>query len=252
MSNSTIDSKNPLELANEGASSSKILFFQEGLLKWFEKNRRSFLWRETHNPWYILLAEVLLQKTNARKVENIYAEFINLYPTPAKLLNAGPELQELLKPLGLWAAKSKILRSLAKSIVENFNGLVPDSFDNLISLPGVGSYIASAVLSFAYEKRTPIVDTNVIRILERYFGVCSTKNNNKERDQQIWRFVEVLLPESNCVKRFNLALVDFGALVCTHYHPHCDTCCIAPYCKYYSRERPFEIPPPDAALAPLE
>jgi len=206
--------------------------FANSLLRWFKQNKRNFQWREKENPYEVLIAEILLRKTDASKVTKVYDVFLKKYPDPERLATAPlKEIEDVLKPIGLYKRRAKELKCLAKILIDKYDGKVPDSKEELEKLPGVGEYIANAVLCFAYGKSVPIVDTNLIRILDRVFGVRSTKSRPR-MDKELWQFAEKILPKKEA-KNFNLAILDFAALVCTAKKPKCQNCPIRELCRTF-------------------
>jgi len=191
--------------------------------------RRAFPWRETSDPYRIIVAELLLQQTFARKVVPIYEEFLRRYPSATELARAhASKIRSLILPLGL-QYRAKTLKALGRILVEENAGKVPDDLRSLLKLPGVGAYTANAVLCFAYGKRRPVVDTNVVRVLQRFFGSKKPLRPG-ETDRMIWEFAERVLPQRDA-RRYNIAILDFAALVCTHYKPQCSTCPLRKHCK---------------------
>lgn len=196
--------------------------FCKRLRRWFTKNRRQFEWRNTSDPYAILLSEVLLQRTQAPQVASHFNRILQEFPSPAALCsNPYDAVSKSLRPLGL-AKRAGTLMAMAKVLVEQLDGRVPEDVDLLASLPGVGRYIAAATACFAFGRRIPIVDANVIRIFSRYFGIISNRKRPRD-DPQIWKLAESLLPRKN-VEDHNRALIDFAALVCTARNPKCHSC----------------------------
>lgn len=200
--------------------------FQNGLLEWGEDNIREFPWRETDSPYEIFVAEILLSKTPVFKVEPLYDTFLERYPSLEALANADEEaLAELLHPLGLQNRRAAAFIKIGRKLGDNG---IPDTEEELLELPYVGDYAANATLCFAFGERRPIVDTNVIRVYDRVFDLDTTTPESKE----IWQFAYDMLPEKH-VGQYNLALIDFGALVCTSQNPVCEKCFANDYCNYY-------------------
>lgn len=151
-------------------SEKEIYKFRNYILKWFKKNKRDYPWRETDDPFRLLIAEIMLRRTNADQVKNVYIELFNKYPDSYSISKADTkDIEEILYPLGLrWRVPSII--SVAQQIQEKFNGKVPHIRNELIKLPGVGDYVAGAVLSMAFNEKEWIVDSNIVRLFKRYFG----------------------------------------------------------------------------------
>lgn len=200
--------------------------FRNDLFEWSEDNLREFPWRETDSSYEIFVAEILLSKTPVFKVEPLYDTFLERYPSLEDLENADEEvLAELLHPLGLQNRRAAALVEIGRKLGDRG---IPEEEEELLKLPYVGDYAANATLCFAFGQRRPIVDTNVIRVYDRVFDLDSTNPESKK----IWQFAYDMLPEQH-VAQYNLALIDFGALVCTPQKPACETCFTNEYCNYY-------------------
>lgn len=205
--------------------------FQEGLLAWYRTKRRRFSWRGgKRNAYQVLIAEMLLRKTDAAKVTAVYDAFVVRYPTPDALALADEaELRRQLRLLGI-ADRARLMRRTAQLIVEEHSGRVPADRNALLQLPGVGRYIAHAVLCFAFQRDVAILDSNVIRIFERVFSVQSEKPRPRD-DHALWEFASELVPTRRAVS-YNRALLDFAAIVCTAAKPKCEACPLASICEY--------------------
>lgn len=204
------------------------------LVDWYKHNGRKHLpWRMTRNPYRILIAELMLQKTHAvQQVLPIFQIFMHKYPDIASLSKATTdEIKEVISSLGLQNTRSRRLKELATAISEEFNNKVPNKYEDLVSLPGVGEYIANAVLCMAFGRRVPMVDANFGRVLGRvFFG----KEDYPPSKDKTCRVTNELLPEMDC-KEFNLGIIDLGALVCIPVSPKCPSCPISKYCLYFAR-----------------
>jgi A/G-specific adenine glycosylase len=207
--------------------------FQRNLLRWFQTNGRSFPWRKTRDPYRIILAEMLLQKTNVEKVLPVYRALVKKYPRVQSLANANlRELKAEIRPLGL-LYRAKRMKRMAQSVAQNYNGHFPKTRKELRQLYGVGDYMTNAVRAFAYGEQVPIVDTNVIRIFDRVFGLKS-KRARARTDKTLWEIIGTAVPQKSS-REFNLALLDFAALVCTHRAPKCRECPMQKFCRYFNR-----------------
>lgn len=207
--------------------------FQGLLLAWFSASGREFPWRRTRDPYKILLAEMLLQKTDSSKVLPVYREFAREYPTVESLANARlPSIKRLIRPLGLHYRANR-LRLMARAIVSGHGGRVPTTAPELRRLPGIGPYMANAVLAVAFNQPVPIVDTNVVRIMRRVFGMRSSKARERT-DGAFWSRVALTVPEDRG-RNYDLALLDLGALICTARNPRCCECPVQHACGYYAR-----------------
>lgn len=203
--------------------------FRSTLLNWGSDNLRSFPWRKTTDPYEVLIAEILLQKTAAEKVEPIYEEFLSTYPSPAELAEADrDELADIIYSLGFQNQRSKALVSIGQTLQ---NSHVPDDAERLLELPYVGRYAANATLCFAFGEPRPIVDANVVRIYNRIFDT-----DFDYRDKAAWQFAAEILPEDNA-REFNLAILDFAAEICAPKTPNCEECFFTDQCSYYQSLR---------------
>lgn len=202
------------------------------LLIWWAKNKRIFPWRETRNPYNVLVSEVLLHRTKAKQVVSIYEEFIAKFPTIADLSNANlDEVTRLLLPLGLhW--RVKLLHQMAALIVHEYKGKIPSSKRELESLPGIGHYISSAVRCFTFSYPEPLLDANTVRILGRIFGVQVTDGSRRKKSFQ--ELAQSILDRDN-PREFNYALIDLGALICKPKKPLCVACPLNQMCQLSSR-----------------
>lgn len=187
----------------------EIFAFQEKMLGWFRENYRSFPWRETTEPYAILVSEFLLQKTHVRKVVEIYPLVIKKYPTLQYLAEGEiQDLEKIIQPLGFLYRAERMIK-MAKYFVKEKEGIIPDNFDSLVAIKGIGWYIATALLVFAFEQKRVIVDTNVIKVIKLEFGYISD-NPRPRTDKALWKFCQDLAPD-NHIREFNWALLDYGA-----------------------------------------
>jgi len=204
------------------------------LLEWWKKNKRFFPWRRRKNPYAILIAEMLLRKTTAKQVENMYSSFLKNYPTPKVLSEADEkELSKILTPLGIEHHRASLFVKFGKTIVDNYKGKIPITEKELLKLPGVGLYATNAVLSFSQNINVPLVDTNFIRIIERVFDFTSSKARARN-DSKIWEFAGELIPNGKS-REFNLAVLDFAATVCKSRNPECSSCPIIQICAFQKK-----------------
>jgi len=216
----------------EPAIQVKVDRFIEGILKWYEHNKRDYLfWRKTKNPYYVLASEMMLQKTTAKQVQSLIQKFLDRYPTPKDLAEASvEEIEELITPLGMEHKRAVNYKKWARVVLEKYGGRIPDAEQDLISLPGIGRYMANSVLYLAFGKEVPLLDTNIVRILERVFDVRSSKARART-DEKLWDFVRRITPPGKS-RDVNLALLDHGALVCTAKNPKCTICSVNEICTY--------------------
>lgn len=211
-------------------SRKQIQRFQRKLLKWYALNGRDLPWRRTRDPYHILVSEIMLHQTQVDRVVPKYHEFLEAYPT-FEALAAAPikEVKQLWHPLG-YNFRPGRLQQIAKLVVKKFNGRLPDTLDELMALRGIGRYTAGAILSFAFHKDAPILDTNVRRVLQRYFQVQGDPMREPAK-KQLWHLAELVIPPGQAYT-MNQALLDFGATVCTARNPHCQECTLNRTCPY--------------------
>jgi len=202
--------------------------FTRKLLAWYKRNARVLPCRETRNPYAILVSEFMLQQTQVSRVLEYFPRFMARFPTIASLAGAGPKaVMEEWDGLGYYA-RARNLHRLAKEVTRLHEGRLPERPEELRTLPGVGKYTAGAVACFAYEKPVPTVDTNVRRVLTRVFGNAKVEMRNAE----LWELASRLVPkDGERAWRFNQALMELGALVCTARKPKCPECPVRSDCR---------------------
>ena len=195
---------------------------KKDLLTWYTNNKRSFSWRNTNDPWKILLIEMISQQTQINRANTYYQVFIKKFPTPESM--AKSSLKTILK---MWSGlgynnRAKRLYESSKILSEmGFEGIYP----NFETLPGVGAYTKNAILSFAYGDSVLAVDTNLQRIIIRYFGIDNTKD-------YVRNYSNLLLENINSAD-INQAFMDFGSSICTSSNAKCDICPLEKNCKKY-------------------
>lgn len=194
---------------------------------WFTHHGRQFPWRTTRDPYWILVAEVCLQKTNADKVAPVFKEIINKYPSIADLAAANPdELTKHFSQLGLMK-RSRFLMRIAAVVLNQHDGVIPRDRDTLLKVTGIGDYTANSILCLAYGERLPLLDGSTQRVLGRLFNRPSDKPawaNKQMRD-----FMQVILPNSQA-REFNLALIDIAYSWCRPRKPRCLPCPLRALC----------------------
>jgi len=195
--------------------------FIRKLLMWYKKAARSLPWRETRNPYAILVSEFMLQQTQVSRVLDFYPRFLKRFPTIDALARSRPKaVMEAWNGLGYYA-RARNLHALARVVTRTQDGRLSDKPEELQQLPGVGRYTAGAVACFAYEKPVPTVDTNVRRVLQRAFA-----------PKDIWEFAETMTPRNGKrAWKFNQALMELGALVCGARKPNCPECPVRRECR---------------------
>ena len=185
-------------------------------------------WRESKDPYKIWISEIMLQQTQVITVEPYFNCFITRFPTVQALADA--DMQSVMKAwegLGYYS-RARNLHKAAAIVVNRFEGRVPDTLEELLSLPGIGRYTAGAILSIAFEQKAPILDGNVIRVLSRVFHITDNVDQTKTR-KILWTLAESLLPD-NRLRDFNEGLMELGAVICTPKTPDCPACPVAELC----------------------
>lgn len=203
------------------------------LLRWYKSNRRDFPWRKTQEPYKILIAEIMLQRTKAEQVVPVYERFIEKYSDLHSLSKAPvSELEKEISSLGL-EKRAQGLRKLAEQLMEEHKGRIPNSRNELVKLHWVGNYIANALLCHAFGLDVPTVDSNFARVLVRVFSLES--KTPAQKDKRIWIFAQSFMPLAKGRGRaFNLAILDLSGKICTPKKPSCEICPLNFICDFRS------------------
>ncbi len=192
------------------------------LLTWHASMGRTFPWRVAADPWHVLMAEMCLHRTRAEQVLPVYLMLMELAPSPSALLSHADEARRAMWPLGLrWRVENVL--AVAAQVQQRFGGVVPQSSPELLSMPGVGDYVAGAVLCFAFGRRTVLLDANMERIGTRLRG-------SKVGRMQMRMDLYDLAGRDGPDRDFNYALLDLGALVCGPVRPDCANCPLSAVC----------------------
>lgn len=206
------------------------------LLAWFDLNERPLPWRSS-TPWGVLVSEFMLQQTPVQRVLPVWHEWLERWPTPADLADAS--LAEALRAWGRlgYPRRAARLHASAITIRERFDGQVPESDEDLRSLPGVGEYTSAAVRAFAFGQRSVVMDTNVRRVLARTLdGTAMARAHivgaERSRANDLWPHA----PGRSA--RWSAAVMEFGALVCTARRPACAACPVQPDCRWTALDQP--------------
>jgi len=203
---------------------------REDILHWWSTEKREFPWRETSDPYKVLIAEVLLHRTRAEQVIPLYDMVLSRFPDVFALSRSTPdELSQMLWTGGLhW--RWKLLHAMSKEIVTRFGGEIPSSFTELTSLPGIGQYIASAVRCFAFGYPDVLLDTNSVRLVGR---VCKLAVTDSSRRSLLYRSILQVWLDRQHPQEFNFALIDLSATICTPKAPRHEECCLRAYCGWF-------------------
>ena len=195
---------------------------KESLLIWYKNNKRSFNWRHTNDPWKILLIEIISQQTQINRANIYYQRFIKKFPTPESMSRS--TLKTILKMWSGLGYNNRAIRLYESSKLISEKGF-KNIYPNFELLPGVGQYTKNAILSFAYGEKVLALDTNLERVLTRYFAADSTKDYVK-------KYSDFLLKDVDS-RDLNQALMDLGSSICTSSNPKCNICPLEKNCKKY-------------------
>ncbi len=235
---SSVKSKKSLTSARERAC------FRQKLLKWYERNVRSYPWVGIKNPYRVWLSEVILQQTRVEQGLPYYETILAHFPTVADLAAADDQkVFRLWQGLGYYN-RCKNMLAAARLICKEYNGIFPKTYDAILQLPGVGPYTAAAIASFAFGLPHAVVDGNVERLLARYFGLEVAVNTTSGK--KAFNALAGQLLDSGFPARYNQAIMDFGATVCLPRQPKCSVCPLHRNCLAYKKgitdKLPVKIP----------
>lgn len=207
---------------------------QDQLIEWYHQNKRDLPWRNTQNPYFIWLSEIILQQTRVDQGLPYFQKFISHYPTIQDIAKA--EEQAILKDwqgLGYYS-RARNLHSTAKFICEKLNGNFPKTYEELLQLKGVGEYTAAAIASFSCDLPHAVLDGNVFRVLSRLFDIEIPINTPKAK-KEFSALANELLPKDHAAI-FNQAIMEFGALQCVPVNPNCSSCILVTKCLAFSNK----------------
>lgn len=202
--------------------------FSESIRNWYSENRRDLPWRNTSDPYKIWLSEIMLQQTRVEQGLDYYLKFEKRFPTVVDFANASEdEILVLWQGLGYYS-RARNMHKAAQTIRDAYSGKFPKTYDEIISLKGVGKYSAAAIASFAYGLPHAVVDGNVYRVLARYFNDDSVINNASGQ-KRFQAYADELLDQHNPAEH-NQAIMELGALVCTPKKTNCEKCPLKESC----------------------
>ncbi|RLD14003.1 MAG: hypothetical protein DRI28_04670, partial [Caldiserica bacterium] len=205
-----------------------MLLIQRRLIEWYQNHGRDFPWRHTKDPYRIMIAEFMLHRTRAEQVVPVYLEFIKKYPDVHSLALANPEnIKKVTEHLGLhW--RGRHFTAAAGYIVEKLKGQFPDDCNELRKIPGVGEYIAGAILTVCFDNPVPVVDSNIARFINRFWNLGL--RGEIRRKKQVVKIAGELFNINNPGK-FLFAIVDFTTFICKPRKPECFQCSLKTLCK---------------------
>ena len=229
--------KRPARTAHDPVAQAAVA---SGLLAWYARAKRDLPWRRSADPYRVWVSEIMLQQTQVERVKDFFARFVARFPDVASLAAARePEVLRLWEGLGYYR-RARQLHAAAQQIVADHGGRFPRTAAELRMLPGIGRYTAGAIASIAFDEREPIVEANSRRVIARLVGHDGPLGSAAD-DEPIWEAAARLLPPRQ-PGRFNQALMDLGAMVCTPERPLCGTCPLAIACVARRDGRVNEIP----------
>ena len=217
--------------------------FSDKLLDWYKINKRQLPWRNSNNPYYVWISEIILQQTKVSTGLKYFNTFVSKYPTIFDLSKSTEEEVLLIwQGLGYYSRAINILKT-AKVVTNKYDGIFPDVYNDLIKLPGIGDYTASAILSICFNKPYPVIDGNVYRVLSRYFDV--NQPINKHASKKIFHDLAKSTLDLKNPGDYNEALMEFGALNCKPLNPLCHTCVLNEKCLSFKKNivslRPVKV-----------
>ena len=202
---------------------------------------RNLPWKGHKDPYKIWVSEIILQQTQVATGKKYYNEFIRRFPDVYALARANEdEVLQAWQGLGYYS-RARNMKKAAEIIVSNYDGRVPDHYDDILALPGIGPYTAAAVLSFAFEKPIPVVDGNVIRLISRVFGIDG--NPSRRPFQKEVRKIAEQAIDPNKAGEFNQKIMDMGATVCKPQQPICINCGLKAICYARNNDLIDNFPP---------
>lgn len=220
--------------------------FSNILVQWYLQNKRDLPWRQTRNPYYIWLSEIILQQTRVDQGMAYYFKFVEHFPNVFALASASEEqVLKLWQGLGYYS-RARNLHFSAKYIVNELDGNFPNTYKGILELKGVGDYTASAVASICFNEPTAVVDGNVYRTLARYFGIDTAINSSKgikEFKQVAQELIDVKIPGTH-----NQAVMEFGARMCKPQNPDCEICPLNSSCASLASNKVKELPVKDKKI----
>ncbi|MEQ8191938.1 MAG: DNA glycosylase [Candidatus Eremiobacterota bacterium] len=201
------------------------------IINFYYKSGRKFPWRDYRTPYSVYLSEILLQRTQARQVVPVFNLLIENYPDVFSLYNDFMVASNVMKSLGRFC-RYEVCKHGLHYVIEKFNGNIPEDKDSLLSIPSIGTYIAAAIRIFGYGLHDTIIDTNVVRVLGRLYGLQITGEIRRKK-----YFIELAEKQSCCkdIVAYSYGILDFAFLICCSKKPLCDQCNFRLICKYYQK-----------------
>ena len=210
------------------------------LIDWYKKNKRDLPWRNTTNPYFIWLSEIMLQQTRVKQGLPYYLKFIDKYPTVKDMASADEsEILSLWQGLGYYS-RARNMHYTAKVISEMYNGDFPSTYKEVLALKGIGEYTAAAILSFSFKQAYPVIDGNVFRVISRLYNISKPIDipiGKGEIEEAVHSIFDVKQPDI-----WNQAIMEFGALHCTPRNPDCQSCVLSTKCLALANNTTNQLP----------
>ena len=232
----TSPSRNPPSASLESETSA----FRDALLSWFLDVARDLPWRRTRNPYVIWISEVILQQTRVEQAIPYFERFIREFPDVFQLASASiDDVLKIWEGLGYYS-RARNLHRAAQEIVDRHEGRIPSSRDDLLALPGIGSYTAAAILSMAFDQGFGVLDGNVVRVLARLTGLAEDSRKSRVR-RSLQQLADRLTNPTEPGKHHE-AMMELGATICTPRSPKCRVCPVAAFCQAVHEGNPEAYP----------
>jgi A/G-specific adenine glycosylase len=215
-------------------------WFQKRLQRWYEKNKRDLPWRKETDPYKIWISEIILQQTQVQQGLAYYERFIKKFPSVKNLASAGEdEVLKLWQGLGYYS-RARNLHAAAKSVVKEYNGVFPTEYESILKLKGIGTYTASAIASFAFDKPHAVVDGNVYRVLSRLFGIKEAIDSSAGK--RVFQQTADELIDKKDPALHNQAIMEFGSQYCKPVAPQCSLCIFSDKCFALAHNLVAQLP----------
>lgn len=211
------------------------------LLRWFDRNARDLPWRRDPEPYRVWVSEIMCQQTQVATVVPYFERFMQSFPDVHALASADEQtLMQHWEGLGYYR-RARMMHAAAKRIVDEHRGNFPDTFDDVLALPGIGRYTAGAILSISRQTRLPVLEGNTQRVFSRLVALRGVAPTEKNANELLWQIATAMLPRKR-PGDFNQAAMELGALICTPTGPDCDACPVAELCGARARGMQQQIP----------
>ena len=216
------------------------MIFYNLLIQWYLQNKRDLPWRNTTNPYFIWLSEIMLQQTRVAQGMPYFLSFTTVFPTVFDLAKADEEqVLKLWQGLGYYS-RARNLHQTAQYVANDLSGVFPNTYNELLKLKGIGEYTAAAIASFSYNETVPVVDGNVFRVLSRYFDI-ETDIALASAKKEFAALAFELMAKDNPAT-FNQAIMEFGALQCVPKSPNCSICVFNESCAALQKNKVDQLP----------